>query len=185
MEAFGPTSDGAKCGKKFYRFYSFNDMVLLFEAMQTMLLSSGNLGAFFREAFNREKAELEKLGKPAPLLADVVSAAFPLCPLVPKGKAQANKRVNMFLRWMVRRNSPVDLGLWQWYSPKDLVMPIDTHVLQEAIRLGLIPAKSRGTLKTALALTAAFKEIWPDDPCRGDFALFGLGVDEEAKKPLA
>ena len=84
----------------------------------------------------------------------------------------------MYLRWMVRRNSPVDLGLWNWYSPADLILPLDTHVIQESIRLGLIPEKSSATLKTARAVTNSLKEIWQDDPCKGDFALFGLGVDQ-------
>ncbi len=179
---FGQESEAAKSGKKFYRFYSCADMISLFDALRGMFIKAGSLGEFFREAFNSAKADAERAGKPVPHLSVVVSACFPSCPLVPCGKDTANKRVNMFLRWMVRRNSPVDLGIWEWYSPADLIIPLDTHVLQEAMCLGLIPAGSRGTLKTALLLTRLFKEIWPQDPCRGDFALFGLGVDGEARR---
>ena len=84
----------------------------------------------------------------------------------------------MFLRWMVRTSSPVDLGLWTWYSPSDLLIPLDTHVLQESVKLGLIPEGSAGTSKTARKLTDMLKQVWPDDPARGDFALFGLGFDQ-------
>lgn len=169
-------SEAAKGGKKFYRFYSYQDIHSLFDALRGMLVSAGGLGAFFEDAYNRRKAEAEASGSPAPLLSNVISESFPSCPLVPSGKGSANKRVNMFLRWMVRQNSPVDIGIWSWYSPASLVIPLDTHVLSEAIRLGLVPEGSRATLKTALLLTRLFKSIWPSDPCRGDFALFGLGV---------
>lgn len=178
--------DAAASSKKFYRFYSFADMASLFDALRAMLALAGSLGAFFEAAYNRRKLEAESLKFLPPHLADVVCAAFPLCPLVPGGKDTANKRVNMFLRWMVRQNSPVDIGIWRWYSPARLIIPLDTHVLQEAIRLKLIPPDSRATKKTALLLTRIFREIWPNDPCRGDFALFGLGVDdgENAEKPI-
>ena len=110
-------------------------------------------------------------------LADLLSAAFPKSVIVPKGRTSANKRIHMFLRWMVRRNSPVDLGFWTWADPASLLIPLDTHVMQEAVKLGLIPPTSAASRKTAERLTAALAEAFPGDPCRGDFALFGLGVD--------
>ena len=83
----------------------------------------------------------------------------------------------MFLRWMVRRKSPVDLGLWDWADPAKLLIPLDVHVMQEAVKLELIPEGAAASRKTAECLTAALAEVFPGDPCRGDFALFGLGVD--------
>ena len=83
----------------------------------------------------------------------------------------------MFLRWMIRRDSPVDLGLWKWADPASLIIPLDTHVMQEAVGLGLLPQGAAASRKTAELLTAAMQEVFPGDPCRGDFALFGLGVD--------
>ena len=84
---------------------------------------------------------------------------------------------------MVRTDSPVDLGLWTWFDQKDLIIPLDTHVLQQSVELGLISSGKTGRLppaniKTALKITEALKQVWPTDPCKGDFALFGLGVDE-------
>ena len=102
--------------------------------------------------------------------------------IVPKGKNTANKRIHMFLRWMVRENSPVDLGLWNWYKTEDLLIPLDVHVMDEGIKLGALPNNARATRKTAIALTSSLKEIWPNDPCKGDFALFGLGVDTEKEE---
>jgi len=110
-------------------------------------------------------------------LASILSASFPKSAIVPKGRNSANKRIHMFLRWMVRRGSPVDLGLWQWADPASLLIPLDVHVMQEAARLGLIPPAANASRKTAELLTATLNEVFPGDPCRGDFALFGLGVD--------
>ncbi|MBQ5385350.1 MAG: DUF2400 family protein, partial [Treponema sp.] len=88
----------------------------------------------------------------------------------------------MFLRWMVRDSSPVDLGLWTWFDKKNLLMPMDTHVIQESVKFGLLPKSPSGkipgaTMKNAIALTDFMKTVFPDDPVRGDFALFGLGAN--------
>lgn len=92
--------------------------------------------------------------------------------------ASSCKRVCMFLRWMVRDDSPVDLGIWaDIIDRRTLIIPMDTHVVQESIRLGLITSKST-TMSNAIRLSERLSEIFPDDPIKGDFALFGLGVDE-------
>ena len=78
---------------------------------------------------------------------------------------------------MVRDGSPVDLGLWSSFIDKrSLIIPMDTHVLQEANRLGLITSKT-ASMAAARKLTARLAEIFPDDPLKGDFALFGYGVN--------
>lgn len=88
----------------------------------------------------------------------------------------ANKKINMMRRWMVRNDGIVDLGLWKRTSPKDLIVPLDVHVYDEAVSLGLTKRKPKD-IRTALEITDAFREIWPEDPLKGDFALFGYGVD--------
>lgn len=88
----------------------------------------------------------------------------------------ANKKINMMRRWMVRNDGLVDLGLWKKTSPADLIIPLDVHVYDEAVALGLTKRKPKD-FKTALQITDAFREIWPEDPVKGDFALFGYGVD--------
>ncbi len=101
------------------------------------------------------------------------------CAAVPKDSRSACKRVCMFLRWMVRDGSPVDLGLWaDCIDKRTLIMPMDTHVLQQANRLGLISAKT-ATMSTALRLTERLRHIFPDDPTRADYALFGYGVNQK------
>lgn len=87
-----------------------------------------------------------------------------------------NKKINMMRRWMVRRDGKVDLGLWTATDPSDLIIPLDVHVYDEAVALGLTGRKSKD-LATALEITRSFDEIFPGDPCKGDFALFGYGVN--------
>lgn len=86
------------------------------------------------------------------------------------------KRLNMFLRWMVRRDDRgVDFGLWQRISPAQLVMPLDVHVERVARKLGLLERKQTDWL-AALELTENLRRYDAADPVRYDFALFGLGI---------
>jgi uncharacterized protein (TIGR02757 family) len=88
------------------------------------------------------------------------------------------KRLNMFLRWMVRKdNNGVDFGIWNIINAKDLICPCDVHVDRVARALGLITRKSTDW-QTALELTDRLKNFDPVDPVRYDFALFGLGVEK-------
>jgi len=91
----------------------------------------------------------------------------------------ACKRLNMFLRWMVRNDGHgVDFGIWESIKPSQLVCPCDIHVDRVARRFGLINRKQTDW-QTALELTANLKEFDPIDPVKYDFALFGLGVEEK------
>lgn len=89
------------------------------------------------------------------------------------------KRLNMFLRWMVRRDDRgVDFGLWTRIQPTQLVIPIDVHVGRVARKLGLL-RRDQTDWQAALELTETLRQIDPSDPVRFDFALFGLGVEGE------
>jgi uncharacterized protein (TIGR02757 family) len=89
------------------------------------------------------------------------------------------KRLNMFLRWMVRSdNRCVDFGIWKNISPSQLVCPIDVHVARVGRQFNLIKRKQTDWL-TAIELTEALKEFDSNDPVKYDFALFSLGVIEK------
>ncbi|HTI57718.1 TIGR02757 family protein [Mucilaginibacter sp.] len=89
------------------------------------------------------------------------------------------KRLNMFLRWMVRKdNCGVDFGIWNKLKPAGLVMPCDLHVDRVARKLNLITRKQTDW-QTAVELTERLKEFDPLDPVKYDFALFGLGIEEK------
>lgn len=86
-----------------------------------------------------------------------------------------NKKISMMRRWMVRDDGKVDLGLWKASDKKELIIPLDVHVYDQASAIGLTTRKQKDII-TAKEITDSFREIWPDDPCKGDFALFGYGV---------
>jgi uncharacterized protein (TIGR02757 family) len=89
------------------------------------------------------------------------------------------KRLNMFLRWMVRKdNHGVDFGIWNQIKPADLIMPCDLHVDRVARKLKLITRKQTDW-QTAVELTERLREFDLIDPVKYDFALFGLGIEEK------
>jgi uncharacterized protein (TIGR02757 family) len=94
-------------------------------------------------------------------------------------KSSTCKRLNMFLRWMVRRDKAgVDFGIWRSISPAQLVCPIDVHVARVARRFSLLQ-RNAIDWQAAVELTAWLRTLDPKDPVKYDFALFGLGVVEK------
>jgi len=94
-------------------------------------------------------------------------------------KKSTCKRLNMFLRWMVRNdNSNVDFGLWKKIPTSSLMIPLDVHVDRVARKLGLLKRKQRDW-KSVVELTNNLKKFDANDPVKYDFALFGLGIQGE------
>ncbi len=94
-------------------------------------------------------------------------------------RKSACKRINMFLRWMVRADDKgVDFGLWKGIKPSQLVCPCDLHVERIARRFQLITRKQTDWLM-AIEVTNNLKQLDPQDPVKYDFALFGLGIEEK------
>jgi len=97
--------------------------------------------------------------------------------LVPSpAHGSACKRPCMFLRWVAREDDGVDLGLWSYPDPSQLIVPLDTHVARVARALGFTRRRS-DTFATALEVTQALQRIHPADPLRYDFALCHLGIE--------
>lgn len=96
-------------------------------------------------------------------------------------KNSACKRINMFLRWMVRKDkNGVDFGIWKSLNPNQLICPMDVHVSNVAFRLGLI-SENKANWRTAELLTQKLREFDAEDPVKYDFALFGLGAEERMR----
>ena len=158
--------DASRC---FYRFFTFETMNAFLRAYRELMTRHGTLGEFVKARSG----------------GDALKAVEAICrffsengdgTVIPKNARSACKRVCMFLRWMVRDGSPVDLGLWSDFIDKStLVVPLDTHVVQEARRLGLLSSPC-ASMCAARRLTSSLAEAFPGDPCRGDFALFGFGI---------
>lgn len=152
--------------ESFYRTFTFGDFHDLCERLCDVYTVYGNMEAAINNTQNGEK----------PL--ETLLALFGSVNGIPDGSTStACKRLCLFLRWMCRKGSPVDFGLWTVCDPRNLIMPLDTHVHKQALRLGLT-ARRTPDLRTAIEITDCFAEIFPDDPTKGDFALFGYGVNK-------
>lgn len=96
----------------------------------------------------------------------------------PENKS-ALKRINMFLRWMVR-DGVVDFGLWKNIKKSELLIPLDTHVAKISRELGLLNRK-QNDFQAVIELSNKLKEFDSDDPVKYDFALFGMGIERSKK----
>jgi uncharacterized protein (TIGR02757 family) len=72
----------------------------------------------------------------------------------------------------------VDFGLWNIIEPKDLIIPVDVHVFKQSLQIGLTN-RGDASMKTAIEITDNLKLVFPSDPVKGDFALFGFGIDND------
>ena len=155
----------------FYRLYS-NEMFNSFlTAYRLMISEYGSMGGFLHSHSHDTLSAIEALTS--------YFSAKGSKGIVPLNAKSSCKRLCMFLRWMVRDNSPVDLGLWSGFiDRKTLIMPLDVHVMRQSVGFGLLKAKT-ATMSTAIRLTDVMRQIFPDDPLKGDFALFGLGVTQQ------
>ena len=164
-------ADNDKC---YYRLYTNAMMRDMLDALRQMIIHHGSIANFM--------ADKSKGNMNARHAIDAICAHFATHGsqgIIPRNSSSACKRICMYLRWMVRTNSPVDLGLWQdIIDRRNLIMPLDTHVIQQATRLQLINTQT-ASMTTAQRLTDTLRQIWPDDPLKGDFALFGYGVNSK------
>lgn len=152
----------------FYRFYKWTDLNDLCACLTQIYIS-----------YTTMEDALLAMNASSPIKA--LTMVFETVKGVPSSDSSACKRLAMFLRWMVRDDGIVDFGLWKKIArPRDLLIPLDTHVHQMSLELGLTGQKS-AHFKTAREITDALAEVFPDDPCLGDFALFGYGVNRSNK----
>lgn len=159
----------------FYRLYTCSVVHRMLCALQEMLVRYGSIRNYLTDSSaNNTLTCLEAVEAIVKFFSERGIEG-----IIPKNTKSSCKRICMFLRWMVRDSSPVDLGLWSELIDKcTLIMPMDTHVLQEANRLGLMQSKA-ASMASAIKLTERLREVFPDDPLKGDFALFGVGVSGE------
>ena len=155
----------------FYRLYTCRQMAIFFRSLRQLLVQYGNIGNMLRNSgVSTGIGAVEHICK--------WFAVHDSGGVIPKDACSCCKRVCMFLRWMVRSGSPVDLGLWaDFIDRRTLIIPLDTHVMHEARRLGLIASRT-ASMRTAMQLSSTLATVFPEDPLCGDFALFGYGVDD-------
>jgi uncharacterized protein (TIGR02757 family) len=160
------------------------DLLALLSVLQQMMARSGSLESFFIEGYARSADDVEdaldSFSRRA-LELDIKAAYRRLprrpgvCYFFPRPSGGSGcKRLNLFLRWMVRRDE-LDLGVWSRVSPSTLIVPLDTHVIRVGRCLGLTRYASPGW-PMAREITASLRRIDPDDPVKYDFALCRLGM---------
>jgi len=161
-----------------HRFTTGDEIAAMLFGMKSVIMKYGSLHACFKAGFiNNGESILPAITE----FVEELSSGFnrrsnSLLPLPAKGSAC--KRINLFLRWMVRRDD-VDPGGWDDVPTSRLIVPLDTHMHRICLTLGLTKRK-HADMKTALEITDSFGAIVPDDPVRYDFALTRLGIRKDA-----
>lgn len=149
----------AESDKVMYRFQKWGDLAVLCSILHDYYRTHASL-----QDLATDSHAMTFVDNLAGLMLDVPGVPLP-------GSQSANKRIWMFLRWMVRQNSVVDFGIWHRINQSELLVPVDTHVLQAARKLGLIASNS-ASLSCAKLLSEQMNQVFPGDAARSDFALF-------------
>jgi uncharacterized protein (TIGR02757 family) len=161
-----------------HRTFNSTDLVYFMQALKSLYLKKDGLEGVFQryqtdtslqEAIHYLKKEFFSLPHPVRTNKHLPD------PL----KGSAAKRINMYLRWMVRKDrAGVDFGLWSSILPSKLSCPLDVHTGNVARKLGLLK-RGQNDAKAVAELDAVLRRFDPEDPVKYDFALFGLGIDEK------
>jgi uncharacterized protein (TIGR02757 family) len=169
-----------------HRFTAGRDLAALLWTAREMQRSHGSIGAFFGEGHRSGRVTVREA------LISFVRRALDrdLAPFYRRGPGagegirfllpspedgSACKRLNLYLRWMVRRDDGLDLGIWRNIHPRQLVIPVDTHVARIATYIGLTRRRSPDW-EMAEEITGSLRALDPRDPVRYDFALSRLGI---------
>ena len=168
-----------------YRFSKDNDIIPIFEILSKLYNESRGLEELFEYGWIQSTPQPSPLEREQFFLQTVVDYFYSQAPkaattgfyhMIPNPQnGGAMKRMNMFLRWMVRKG-PVDLGIWNFIRPSELLIPLDVHVARISREMNLLNRKSND-FKAVEELTLKLREFCPEDPIKYDFAMFGFGVE--------
>jgi uncharacterized protein (TIGR02757 family) len=162
-----------------HRTFNESDCLFFIEALRNIYQNHDGLQAAFADGFTGGEKDIFKaimhfrkiFLSTAHLKRSEKHIADPSC-------GSTAKRINMFLRWMVRQdNKGVDFGIWSRILPSQLCCPLDVHSGRTARTLGILSRK-QNDWKAVIDLTEALRSFDPEDPVKYDFALFGMGVNE-------
>ncbi|MBT8303814.1 MAG: TIGR02757 family protein, partial [Bacteroidia bacterium] len=161
-----------------HRTFNGEDFVQFIKSLRHIYTDHGGLEAIFKNNSNEDSMQ--------PAIHEFKNIFFEIKHLERTRKHvsdplknSAAKRINMFLRWMIRKdNAGVDFGIWQSLSPSQLSCPLDVHSGNVARKLGLLKRKQNDA-KALVELDTSLRSLDKKDPVKYDFALFGLGVFEK------
>lgn len=163
----------------YYRFNTEQDFIDLISSLQVIIKDYGSLKSLFLNHYNKSDSNLlPALNKFTSVIRNTGNHSKSFNYLLPDVSRNSTcKRLNLFLRWMVRKDS-IDSGLWSSEIDKaKLIIPVDTHVYNVSRKLNLVERKSCD-MKFAIELTEKLKTYDPYDPVKYDFALCHIGVDK-------
>ena len=165
-----------------YRFGKTDDFNQIFNIMKNLYSKDGGLEKLFEYSYkNVSTLRNLRFFKTVTdyfysrVKADAGQGFYFMIPNPENGGAM--KRMNMFLRWMVRK-PPVDFGVWNCIPQSELLMPLDVHVARVSRQMGLL-TRSSNDFKAVIELTDNLKKYCPEDPVKYDFATFGYGVSQD------
>jgi len=193
IRGFDPRKDAERFHGIVHRFNDETDILCLILGIKKTLKKYGSIKNLFLKGYDSGHEDIGEalsafverflnmdyspiLGKKALPKDAGVRFLFPS----PKNRS-ACKRLNMYLRWMVRRDDGLDLGLWREVSPSKLVIPLDTHLFRISARIGLTRRRSPDW-ETAREVTRNLRILDPSDPVKYDFALARLGILKQCTK---
>ncbi len=184
VRRFDPRRDGPPFADFVHRWVRNRDLVALVWLLRQMIDRSGSIEGFFLDGYDASATDVESAldSFSTRALALDLTAAYGrvpprpgVCYFFPRPSAGSGcKRLNLFMRWMVRKDA-LDLGVWTRVSPAKLIVPLDTHVIRVGRCLRLTRYTSPGW-PMARDITASLRALDPDDPVKYDFALCHLGM---------
>ncbi len=165
----------------YYRFNSHSDINNMFRSLQNVLAVNGTLKKYFFSGYSADDENILKAlshfsGGLNNNKRETDKRYYHYLFSDPKNKSTC-KRMNLFLRWMVRKDE-IDYGLWSEIPSSKLIMPVDTHIAKISRQLHLVK-RNTVDLKFALELTGELKKFDSNDPVKYDFALCHIGIDKK------
>lgn len=168
-----------------YRFSKENDIIPIFQVLSKLYNESRGLEELFEHGYKQNCLDVKVLSA----IKTAVDYFYSLAPktvgqgfyhMIPNpNNGGAMKRMNMYLRWMIRKSS-VDIGIWKFMKPSELLIPLDVHVARVSREMGLLKRKSND-MKAVLELMEQLRKFCPEDPVKYDFAMFAYGIEMKNK----
>ena len=165
-----------------HRTFGGDDLIYFVAALQNILIKFSSLENAFTQGLYSGESAMNAISLFRSRFLSTQGAGKTTKHISNPDKKSAAKRINMYLRWMVRHdNKGVDFGIWKTIKPSQLIIPLDVHTGNTARKLGLLSRKQNDRT-AAEEITNILKNIDPADPVRFDFALFGIGAFERFTK---
>jgi len=160
-----------------YRTFNGIDCLFFLKSLKNIYTKHGGLEPVFTSAYTKDSSIKDAIINFRKVFFEIPSPERTQKHVANPNKNSASKRINMFLRWMVRKdNNEVDFGIWNNIKPQDLMLPLDVHTGTIAREFGLL-CRKQNDWKALEELMTKLRLFDPTDPVKYDFALFGIGVN--------